>query len=122
MNNPRYSKAAARLALAALLSGCALLAPGGSPQASTLKERPATAAKGSQPAALVAAKTAKTAKTAEPGIAKADAKVASNEPQYASATLGLAAGAGDASTCQRPRKRLWVEGEGWIVRRVAVCP
>ena len=23
--------------------------------------------------------------------------------------------------CHRPRKRLWVEGEGWIVRRVTVC-
>jgi hypothetical protein len=23
--------------------------------------------------------------------------------------------------CLRPRKRLWVEGEGWVVRRVTVC-
>jgi hypothetical protein len=24
-------------------------------------------------------------------------------------------------SCQRPRKRLWVEGEGWVIRRVTVC-
>jgi hypothetical protein len=23
--------------------------------------------------------------------------------------------------CLRSRKRLWVEGEGWVVRRVATC-
>ncbi len=27
----------------------------------------------------------------------------------------------DDLACFRPRKRLWVEGEGWIVRRVTVC-
>ena len=25
------------------------------------------------------------------------------------------------ASCDRTRKRFWVEGEGWIVRRVAVC-
>jgi hypothetical protein len=24
-------------------------------------------------------------------------------------------------TCARARRKLWVDGEGWIVRRVAVC-
>jgi hypothetical protein len=23
--------------------------------------------------------------------------------------------------CNRPRRRLWIEGEGWIVRRVLLC-
>jgi hypothetical protein len=23
--------------------------------------------------------------------------------------------------CERPRRRLWVEGEGWVIRRVTVC-
>ena len=27
----------------------------------------------------------------------------------------------DATTCSRARRRLWVEGEGWIVRRVTTC-
>lgn len=27
----------------------------------------------------------------------------------------------DSATCSKPRKRLWVEGEGWIVRRVTIC-
>ncbi|MGU3360412.1 hypothetical protein ACLBWX_08775 [Methylobacterium sp. M6A4_1b] len=27
----------------------------------------------------------------------------------------------DAVNCSRSRKRLWVEGEGWIVRRVTTC-
>ncbi|HEU6441289.1 MAG TPA: hypothetical protein VFF38_02920 [Microvirga sp.] len=27
----------------------------------------------------------------------------------------------DTSTCDRSRKRLFVEGEGWIVRRVTTC-
>jgi hypothetical protein len=24
-------------------------------------------------------------------------------------------------TCAKPRRKLWVEGEGWVVRRVPVC-
>ncbi|GJD97542.1 hypothetical protein OCOJLMKI_4774 [Methylobacterium iners] len=27
----------------------------------------------------------------------------------------------DGSNCTRSRKRLWVDGEGWIVRRVTTC-
>ncbi|PVE21896.1 hypothetical protein DC522_24230 [Microvirga sp. KLBC 81] len=27
----------------------------------------------------------------------------------------------DTSTCDRSRKRLFVEGEGWIVRKVTTC-
>jgi hypothetical protein len=30
------------------------------------------------------------------------------------------AGADDAA-CTKVRKRLWVDGEGWIVRRVSIC-
>ena len=29
--------------------------------------------------------------------------------------------ADDDAGCYRARKRLWVEGEGWIVRRVTTC-
>jgi hypothetical protein len=27
----------------------------------------------------------------------------------------------ESVNCSRSRKRLWVEGEGWIVRRVTIC-
>lgn len=27
----------------------------------------------------------------------------------------------DGAGCQRSRRKLWVEGEGWIVRRVTQC-
>ncbi|MDR7035299.1 MULTISPECIES: hypothetical protein [Methylobacterium] len=27
----------------------------------------------------------------------------------------------DTANCSRSRRRLWVEGEGWIVRRVTTC-
>lgn len=27
----------------------------------------------------------------------------------------------DPVNCNRSRKRLWVEGEGWIVRKVTIC-
>ncbi len=27
----------------------------------------------------------------------------------------------DAANCSKLRKRLWIEGEGWIVRRVTIC-
>lgn len=32
----------------------------------------------------------------------------------------VAAASNDA-TCQKTRRKFWVEGEGWIVRRVATC-
>ncbi|WP_342353999.1 hypothetical protein [Methylobacterium soli] len=28
---------------------------------------------------------------------------------------------GDTANCSRSRRRLWVEGEGWIVRRITTC-
>lgn len=30
-------------------------------------------------------------------------------------------GEDEAANCSRSRRRLWVEGEGWIVRRVTTC-
>lgn len=30
-------------------------------------------------------------------------------------------GEDESGTCSRIRRRLWVEGEGWIVRRVTTC-
>ncbi|KAB1075801.1 hypothetical protein F6X51_03040 [Methylobacterium planeticum] len=28
---------------------------------------------------------------------------------------------GETANCSRTRRRLWVEGEGWIVRRITTC-
>jgi len=36
-------------------------------------------------------------------------------------TGSIQAGDVDISTCDRSRKRLFVKGEGWIVRRVTTC-
>lgn len=33
----------------------------------------------------------------------------------------VAEGEDDAGTCSRIRRRLFVEGEGWIVRRITTC-
>ena len=27
----------------------------------------------------------------------------------------------DSANCNKQRRRLWIEGEGWIVRRVTIC-
>ncbi len=35
-------------------------------------------------------------------------------------TVRVATASSDA-TCQKTRRKFWVEGEGWIVRRVATC-
>ena len=50
---------------------------------------------------------------------KAKPKLAQAEP----ATTGsLSKGASaDQPACDRARRRLWVEGEGWVVRRVSTC-
>jgi hypothetical protein len=45
-------------------------------------------------------------------------------PEAVSETTGSTTGAKAAEEdagCHRARKRLWVDGEGWIVRRVTTC-
>ena len=49
----------------------------------------------------------------------AKSKLADAEPVT---TGSIATPAGDAQpACDRVRRRLWVEGEGWVVRRVSAC-
>lgn len=36
-------------------------------------------------------------------------------------TVAVTEGEDDTSNCSRARRRLWVEGEGWIVRRITTC-
>ncbi|MEH3118554.1 MAG: hypothetical protein PGN25_13420 [Methylorubrum populi] len=36
-------------------------------------------------------------------------------------TASVAEGDEDGANCNKQRRRLWIEGEGWIVRRVTIC-
>ena len=44
--------------------------------------------------------------------------LASQDPET---TSSIEIGRTEDVACDRSRKRLWVEGEGWIVRRVTTC-
>ena len=44
--------------------------------------------------------------------------MSAKEPEM---TSSVGASAEAQPDCLRSRKRLWVEGEGWVVRRVATC-
>lgn len=51
--------------------------------------------------------------------AQAVTTLASKDPETTSSIVSDQDGEG--LNCDRSRKRLWVEGEGWIVRRVTTC-
>ena len=74
-------------------------------------------------AALVIACSGLSAATAAP--LSAPVKIAANtETKISDATettSALPKGGEDEPACERSRKRLWVEGEGWVVRRVTTC-
>jgi hypothetical protein len=55
--------------------------------------------------------------TAQPAREKVTA-LASQDPET---TSSIRTGASEDLNCARSRKRLFVEGEGWIVRRVTTC-
>lgn len=62
-------------------------------------------------------------------VTKAPAKVEAPRPAVRALTTDVvqtaqaetATAAEDDAACTKIRKRLWVDGEGWIVRRVSVC-
>ncbi|WP_336489317.1 hypothetical protein [Methylobacterium nigriterrae] len=58
--------------------------------------------------------------SAAPATEHAPTRVA-DAGQAMPAVAGVSDGEDEASTCSRSRRRLWVEGEGWIVRRVTTC-
>jgi len=99
----RYSPTGACLAFSTLLAGSALL---------MVSFAPAFAAP--KPAAAQAATAAK-AKVAVVEAAEVDAE----GPAATGSTK--AAAEEEGAGCQRARRKLWVDGEGWIVRRVTVC-
>jgi hypothetical protein len=47
----------------------------------------------------------------------AETKVAEVTPQVHAASVER----DDDPTCSRARRRLWIEGEGWVVRRITTC-
>jgi hypothetical protein len=119
----RTSRAGATLALAALLAGFPLALAGFAPAAAKpAKAHHALGAAGDKQAkATTAGKAAKpTAKAADPDDAEPEAIAEKRTPHYTSES-GVDEGVPTQEGCVRPRKRLWVEGEGWIVRRVTVC-
>ncbi|MCJ2068766.1 hypothetical protein MKK75_08115 [Methylobacterium sp. J-030] len=50
--------------------------------------------------------------------ASGETKVADAGPQVHAAT---GAERDDEASCSRARRRLWIEGEGWVVRRITTC-
>ena len=48
----------------------------------------------------------------------ATAKVAEAAPQIHSAA---AVERDEDAACSRARRRLWIQGEGWVVRRITTC-
>lgn len=72
--------------------------------------------------AVIAAPAAR----AEPGASQRSARAATTDvlaatPAGPSAMLDGAASGDEAVACVRMRRKLWVEGEGWIIRRVNIC-
>ena len=101
----RFSHSGLGTACFALLLGSTLLVAA-----------PAAAAPGERgrPAATAPAATGQAAKKL--AVAEADAMTTSSM-----ATSSLTKATDEEPACDRPRRRLWVEGEGWVVRRVSAC-
>jgi hypothetical protein len=91
----RFSHAGLRTAFCTLLFGSTLLAVPLAPAEAAPQERVRQAA---------ADKATKLAE-ADPATTSSLSKATAEEEQ----------------ACSRPRRRLWVEGEGWVVRRVSAC-
>lgn len=69
-------------------------------------------------AALVLFAAASVPSTAAPAAGQAGRE----RPEAVKRVADTATAAEDESgTCNRARRRLWVEGEGWVVRRITVC-
>lgn len=69
-------------------------------------------------AAILVALSLGASAQAAPAGSPAPTKVAEAAPAVQPAAV---ADEEDNAVCNRARRRLWVEGEGWIVRRVTTC-
>ena len=59
-------------------------------------------------------------------LAQAEAAPGATETKLAEATPQqvhpiAAVDRDDDASCSRARRRLWIEGEGWVVRRITTC-
>ena len=93
----RFSKAGLSAACSALLIGSAVLFVPMAPAQAAPQERSRAAA----------------------DLKMAGSKLAQAEPTTTSSVTKTASD--EQPVCDRPRRRLWVEGEGWVVRRVSAC-
>lgn len=58
---------------------------------------------------------------AAPAASQGSSEVSKLTPRAISAVAAMTEGDDDLTNCSRTRRRLWVDGEGWIVRRVTTC-
>ena len=58
---------------------------------------------------------------ASPLAAPAERRQAGTTRMAEDATGSVAKSAEEEPGCQKSRRKLWVEGEGWIIRRVTTC-
>ncbi len=56
---------------------------------------------------------------AAPPASRSTTQVAEAAP--VSQTTATAESEEDSANCNKQRRRLWIEGEGWLVRRVTIC-
>jgi hypothetical protein len=66
--------------------------------------------------AAAASSSARVTKSTTAAVAE-PSRAGARDPQTTSSINA----AEDQENCLRSRKRLWVEGEGWVVRRVTTC-
>ncbi|GJD48538.1 hypothetical protein OPKNFCMD_1260 [Methylobacterium crusticola] len=73
-------------------------------------------------AGLTLAGGAQNPAAAAPAVDKAPAKTSGRAPaRDVTTTASATAEDADDANCTTSRKRLWLDGEGWIVRRVTTC-
>ena len=65
--------------------------------------------------AAAASSSARVTKSTTATVAAEPSRATAQDPQTTSSVNA------DQENCLRSRKRLWVAGEGWVVRRVTTC-
>lgn len=78
------------------------------------KSTPSAAAKAVKPTGKPTAKS-------ENGTSRGPSSVYTSMGADAPGVTSSIDGRNKGPACERNRKRLWVEGEGWVVRRVTTC-
>lgn len=63
----------------------------------------------------------RSAKAKPAKVVKAEPKLEENATERVQPTGVWTSGEGDRA-CYKGRRKLWQDGQGWVVKRVAVCP